>query len=123
MDLTLGRANVPLQGEWAGDSYALNFGSSHYSASWDLDFAPRAAMFKVTLGDYYEFGHESSANVGVMNIRYRTTSGVDKTITYPAVGIIDHKFVAWNSKMTHVTFGMQVREVGAGVVYTLGFWD
>src|SRR4051812_18901687 len=117
------RVRMPLVGEQAGRRWAYNSGDNLYTASWDIDFAPRAAFIKVFLGHYFEFDSESAVDVGLINIRFRDANGVDQTIAFPDIDAFQHEAVQFNSTMTHVTFGMKVKAASASVVYTLGFWN
>jgi hypothetical protein len=113
---------MPLVGETAGRRWAYNPNDDLFTASWDLDFAPRAAFIKAFLGHYFEFSDQSAVDVGILNIRFRDQAGVDQTITFPDIDAFTHTAVVFNSTMTHVTFGMKVKAVSASVVFTLGFW-
>ena len=113
---------MPLVAEMAGRGWAFNTGGDLFTASWDLDFAPSAAFIKVSLEHYFEFGGQSAADVGLMNIRFRDPNNIDETITFPDIDAFDHVSVQFNPTMTHVTFGMKVMDVSAALVFTLGFW-
>jgi hypothetical protein len=113
---------MPLVGEWANSGWAYSSDSDFYTESWDIDIAPSAAFIKVFLGDYYEFGDKSAAEVGLMNMRFRNQQGVDETVTFPSIDNFGHVFTQFHSKMTHVTFGTRVKNAADSVVWTLGFW-
>lgn len=113
---------MPLMGEQAWHGWAYTTGSDLHSASWDLDFPPGPKFIKVSLGSYYEFGDQSAVDVGLINIRRRTPNGTDETINFPDIDSLDPVMVQFNQTMTHVTFGVKVREAYGLLVWTLGHW-
>ena len=109
---------MPLVGEqaWSGWAYSVN---GPFTLSWDLDFPPSAAFIKVFLAG----AKGGSAEVGLINIRRRLPNNADQTINFPAVGEPNTVYVQFNQTMTHVTFGMRVRDGTGRLVWTLGFWN
>lgn len=114
---------MPLVAEQAWHGWAYTTGSEFHSASWDLDFPPKAAFIKVFLGSYFEFGDKAAVDVGLINIRRRLSTGADQTITFPDIDSLDPVMVQFNATMTHVTFGMKVKNAYALLVWTLGTWS
>jgi hypothetical protein len=113
---------MPLVGEKAWRGWASNTGGDFYALSWDLDFPPSAAFIKVFLEHYYEYGDQSAVDVGLLDIRFRDQHGVDQTVTFPDIDNFDHVSAWFNPTMTHVTFGLKVKDASGALVWTLGFW-
>ena len=113
---------MPLVGERSGNRWAFTTSDDLFTASWDLDFPPRAAFIKVFQGGYFEFDDQSAVDIGLMDFR-RLPSGADETIVFPDIDAFQHRLIEFDGTMTHVTFGMSVRGGVGDLVYTLGFWN
>jgi hypothetical protein len=113
---------MALIGETAGWTWALNDGDEYYTATWDLDFGPRPAFFKVALDEMFDLGgSDSFVMVGLVNIRRRLANGEVQQIDYP-FGTLGNSPAVYDDGLMHVTYGMQVRHVYAKLLYTLGYW-
>jgi|SRR5437667_6901984 len=113
---------MPLVGEQAWHAYAYNTGDDLFSLSWDIDIPPSAAFIKVVQGDYFEFDDKAAVDIGLINMRRRKPDNSDETINFPNIDGFDTVRVQFNPTMTHVTFGMNVKNCYASLVWTLGFW-
>ena len=113
---------MPLVAESAWHGWAWNPNDDLFSATWDLDFPPTAAFIKVAQGHYFEWGGDSAVDTGLINMRRRKPDGSDETVTFPDIGVFSPVYVQFDPAMTHVTFGIKVRNCSASLVWWLGTW-
>jgi len=106
--------------EIAGDALAGQGDNNTFSMTFDLDFPPTAAFIKVVLGQYYEWegGPATAVFPGLVNIRRRKPDNSDETITFPNIATQDAVYVLFDPHMTHVTFGISVRNCIASLIWT-----
>jgi hypothetical protein len=55
-------------------------------------------------------------------MRRRKPDNSDETITFPNIDVGEVVYVQFEPAMTHVTFGIKVRDCLASLVWTLGTW-
>ena len=113
---------MPMVGESAWDAWAYNSNDDLYTATWDLDFPPSAAFIKVFQGDYFEFDDKAAVDIGLLYIRRRKPDNSDETISFPDIDAFDRVYTQFDPAMTHVTFGIKVKNCSASLVWTLGYW-
>jgi hypothetical protein len=116
---------MPLVAESSWTAQAWHGGPDALSMTFDLDFPPQAAFIKVMLGDFYQWidnHYFGAVNIGLINMRRRKPDNSDETITFPNLGVGETVYVMFDPNMTHVTFGMSVRDCAATLVWTLGIW-
>lgn len=106
---------MALQGMYAGQFYAYNFGSSLSSVSATVAIPPANAFSQVHLGDYYEFDDKSAAEVAIVQV----TNLGGQVKTFPDPDIQSSVRVVWQSNMTSITFRLRAKEVGAFYVYQI----
>jgi hypothetical protein len=117
---------MPLVAESAWNATAWHGGDDQdFSMTFDLDFPPQAAFIKVMLGEYFQWidtRNFGAASIGLINMRRRKPDNSDETITFPNIGVFETVYCQFDPAMTHVTFGIVVRECSASLVWTLGIW-
>jgi hypothetical protein len=107
--------------EIAGDALAGQGDNNTFSMTFDLDFPPHGAFIKVALGQFFQWSDNTgygAASVGLVNMRRRKPDNSDETITFPYVDNGDAVHVLFDPTMTHVTFGISVRNCIASLIWT-----
>jgi hypothetical protein len=106
---------MPLVGKSAVSAWASTTGNDFHSASWEINFPPRATFAKVFLGSYFEFRERTSIAVGLINIRRLLPSGAAETISFPPIDSFEGAVLQrFDQRMTSVTFGIKVKAAIAG---------
>lgn len=110
---------MPLNSETVWWASAWNSGSGPFTATWTVDFPPRAVMAKVSPSFYMEYHGDEVSMMGtrISQIRRRLSSGADETINTANVPAV------FNSRMTSVTYALLVTNCQAQIALDLGFWD
>jgi hypothetical protein len=105
--------------EIAGSVLAWS-GDDKFTMTFDLDFPPHGAFIKVVLGNFYQWPDYKygSAEIGLINMRSRQPDNSDATITFPSIQTGDAVYVWYDPTMTHITFGIAVRNCSASLVWT-----
>ena len=109
---------MPLNGEqaWWADAWSS---AGTYTASWTVDFPPRAVFAKVWPAFYMEYHGDRVGMMGtrIASFRRRLPSGADETVNPGNVP------ARYDSNMTSVTYSLFIYNCQARIVLDLGYWN
>jgi len=106
---------------FAGDALAVPGHNNAVSMTFHLDCPHLGDFIKVALGQFFQWSDNTgygAASVGLVNMRRRKPDNSDETITFPYVDNGDAVHVLFDPTMTHVTFGISVRNCIASLIWT-----
>ena len=89
-------------------SWAYNFDSDNYTASWDWELPPTPTCAQITLADFYEFDDKSHVDLGFSSCQYLDQNGVKRTDTFPDIDSADAVHVFAKMGLVRADFQMRV---------------
>ena len=104
-------ATMPLLGDKVFAPWAHWTGDDMYTASWEYNMGPTPALAKVFISEFTSLDGKSAGLAHISRIRRRGLGGSDSDEHFPNPYTSNDAIQVFSdSKLTHVTFTIQVRK-------------